>query len=165
MRKAFGTTVHQYRCRASSARAGPRRHRAGRRLRLGDRCHRHVVARRQPGPARLGEGRSAVSAPGVTPADGTDPAPCSEYWGQKTARRRPVGYVNSAVPFEQCSFQPSQLRKAYGITGSGLTGKGASIAIVDAFGSSTMESDANRFATAHGDKAFTPGQYTEDVTP
>lgn len=58
---------------------------------------------------------------------------------------------------------PSQIRKAYGITSTGLTGKGATIAIVDAYGSSTMEADANQYATNHGDKAFKKGQYTEVV--
>ncbi|WP_042386798.1 S53 family peptidase [Streptacidiphilus melanogenes] len=92
-------------------------------------------------------------------------ATCSDYWGQKKATGAPAGYVKGAVPFDQCSFVPSQLRKAYGITATGLTGKGARVAIVDAYGSPTMQADANTFATAHGDKAFRKGQYTEDVTP
>ncbi|WP_133260161.1 S53 family peptidase [Streptacidiphilus pinicola] len=92
-------------------------------------------------------------------------ATCSDYWGQKKATGAPTGYVKGAVPFDQCSFVPSQLRKAYGITATGLTGKGATVAIVDAYASSSMLADANHFATAHGDKAFRKGQYTEVVTP
>ncbi|MFC1409951.1 protease pro-enzyme activation domain-containing protein [Streptacidiphilus sp. N1-12] len=91
-------------------------------------------------------------------------ATCSDYWGQKAAKGAPYGYV-AKTSFDQCSFYPSQLRKAYGITASGLTGKGATVAIIDAFGSSTMEADANQYSTNHGDKAFKPGQYSEIVTP
>ena len=86
-------------------------------------------------------------------------ATCSDYWGQKTVSGAPKGYT-AKTSFDQCSFAPAQLRKAYGVTASGLTGKGARVAIVDAYGSSTMLADANRFATAHGDKSFGKGQYT-----
>jgi subtilase family serine protease len=91
-------------------------------------------------------------------------ATCSDYWGQKTVSGAPQGYT-AKTSFDQCSFTPAQLRKAYGVTASGLTGKGARVAIVDAYGSSTMLADANRFATAHGDSAFRKGQYTEVVDP
>ncbi|MEZ0091671.1 subtilase family serine protease [Streptacidiphilus sp. EB129] len=91
-------------------------------------------------------------------------ATCSDYWGQKTATGAPRGYTDKST-FDECSFQPSQLRQAYGITKSGLTGKGATVAIVDAYASSTMLADANKFSTSHGDKAFRAGQYTEVVTP
>ena len=89
---------------------------------------------------------------------------CSTSWDQKKAVGAPYGYTPSTY-YDECSFQPSQLRQAYGINQSGLTGKGATIAIVDAYGSSTMLADANKFATNHGDKAFRKGQYTEYVTP
>jgi len=69
------------------------------------------------------------------------------------------------VPFDECSLYPSQIRKAYGITASGLTGKGATIAIVDAYGSSTMLADANQYSVNHGDKPFKGGQYSEIVDP
>jgi subtilase family serine protease len=109
---------------------------------------------------------TAAKGAGVTPGDATLPtvATCSNYWGEKTATGAPRGYTNTSI-FDQCSFYPSQLRKAYGITASGLTGKGATVAIIDAYGSSTMEADANQYATNHGDKAFKPGQYSEVITP
>ena len=91
-------------------------------------------------------------------------ATCSSYWGQKTVSGAPKGYTANNT-FDQCSLTPSQLRKAYGVTASHLTGKGATVAIVDAYGSSTMLADANRFAVNHGDKAFRKGQYSEVVTP
>ena len=91
-------------------------------------------------------------------------ATCSSYWGQKTVSGAPKGYTATNT-FDQCSLTPAQLRKAYGVTASGLTGKGATVAIVDAYGSSTMLADANRFAVNHGDKAFRKGQYSEVLTP
>ncbi len=91
-------------------------------------------------------------------------ATCSAYWGQKKVTGAPKGYTAS-TDFDPCSYSPAQLRKAYGVTASGLTGKGATVAIVDAYGSSTMLADADKFATNHGDKAFRKGQYSEVVTP
>ncbi len=100
------------------------------------------------------------------PADGLPTkATCSDYWGQKIATGAPAGYTKHAVPFDQCSFDPAQLRKAYGISSSGLTGKGATVAIVDAYGSSTMRADADQYALNHGDKPFRSGQYTEVMDP
>ena len=89
-------------------------------------------------------------------------ATCSDYWGQKTATGAPAGY-SKVTSFDQCSLYPSQERKAYGIDASHLTGKGATVAIVDAYASSTMLADANQYAVNHGDKPFKAGQYSEVV--
>ncbi|WP_333770309.1 S53 family peptidase [Streptomyces sp. IBSBF 2435] len=172
--KAFGTGIHQYR--------------VGGKL-------RHAPARDITVPASVSSailGVNGLSSPGANVAkpdsirvdsgsdvvtrsqqgaqaqpDGTLPttATCSDYWGQKSTTAGPAGYSKGPTPFDQCSFHPSQLRKAYGITASGLTGKGATVAIVDAYGSSTMLADANRYAVNHGDMPFRSGQYTEHVDP
>lgn len=110
-----------------------------------------------------GGSSSATIAKGGTSATGV-PEPCSTYWGQYTATGFPVGYTPTA-PTAPCSYYPSQLRNAYGVTKTGLTGQGATIAIVDAYGSPTMLADANQYSTNHGDAPFRPGQYTEYVTP
>ncbi|MFG2818941.1 protease pro-enzyme activation domain-containing protein [Kitasatospora sp. NPDC048365] len=90
---------------------------------------------------------------------------CSEDgYGSKTAKGAPEGYEKNE-PFAPCSYVPSQLRKAYGVTDAKVSGKGARIAIIDAYGLPTMEQDAGHFATLHGDRPFAPGQYTEYVTP
>jgi subtilase family serine protease len=91
-------------------------------------------------------------------------ATCSSYYGQNTATGIPPGYTR-VEPYSQCDLTPPQLRKAYGVSASGLTGKGATVAIVDAYGSSTMLADANQYSTNHGDRPFRPGQYRELVTP
>jgi subtilase family serine protease len=97
----------------------------------------------------------------------SDPS-CSAYYGQKTPPSGlppvPAGYSNPTT-LAQCSFVPSEYRQAYGVAKTGLTGKGATIAIVNWYGSSTMEADANQYAVNHGDKPFAPGQYSEVSTP
>lgn len=100
-------------------------------------------------------------------SDAGTPSPtnaCSTYWGQYTATGVPAGYT-ATTPTDPCGYYPAQLRKAYGISATGLTGRGATIAIVDAYDSTSMLADANQYATNHGDKAFRTGQYTEYVTP
>jgi subtilase family serine protease len=96
-----------------------------------------------------------------------DPS-CSDYYGQKTAPSSapavPAGYTTPST-LAQCSMVPSQLRNAYGVTQTGLTGKGATIAIVNWYGSPTMEADANQYSVNHGDKPFAPGQYSEVNDP
>ncbi|UWE07420.1 S53 family peptidase [Actinacidiphila bryophytorum] len=170
--KAFGTAIHQYRV------GGQLRHAPARDVTvpasvssaiLGVNGLSSAATRATPDSIRVDDASGVVTkGPKGVQADkskGTLPttATCSDYWGQKTTTAGPAGYSKGATPFDQCSFYPSQLRKAYGITASGLTGKGATIAIVDAYGSSTMLADANQYAVNHGDKAFRSGQYTEHV--
>ncbi|MBW8802797.1 MAG: S8/S53 family peptidase [Catenulisporales bacterium] len=101
------------------------------------------------------------------PVQNNDPS-CSDYYGQKqvpaSAPAVPAGFTTPAT-LAQCSLVPSEMRDAYGVSKSGLTGKGATIAIVNWYGSSTMEADANKFATNHGDKPFAKGQYSEVSDP
>ncbi|HEY3868744.1 MAG TPA: S53 family peptidase [Actinocrinis sp.] len=103
---------------------------------------------------------------GSAPAT-SDPS-CSAYYGQKLPPAGvpavPAGYSDPST-LAQCSLVPNQLRQAYGVTQTGLTGKGATIAIVNWYGSSTMEADANQYAVNHGEKTFAPGQYSEVSTP
>ena len=89
---------------------------------------------------------------------------CSPTWGAVTTHGFPPGY-NDPEPLDVCGYTPAQLRAAYGVTASGLTGKGVTVAVIDAYGSPTMLADANRFSREHGDQPFAPGQYRETVTP
>ncbi|WP_405584549.1 protease pro-enzyme activation domain-containing protein [Streptomyces sp. NBC_01190] len=159
--KAFGAGIHQYRV------AGKLRHAPTR-----DVVVPAAVSSAILGVTGLTSAGANVVKPDSVKVSGGAPAAglpteatCSDYWGQKIATGAPAGYTKAPSPFDQCSFYPSKLRKAYGITASGLTGKGATVAIVDAYGSSTMLADANQYATGHGDKAFRPGQYREVVDP
>ena len=89
--------------------------------------------------------------------------PCSSYYGQKTATNKPSAY-GTKQSWNVCGYTQAQIRSAYGVTASGMTGKGQTVAVVDAYASPTMPADANEFAKVTGDKAFRPGQY-EQIVP
>jgi subtilase family serine protease len=86
--------------------------------------------------------------------------PCSTYYGQKTATNKPKAY-GKHQPWNNCGYTPSQIRGAYGVTASGMTGKGQTVAIVDAYASPTIKADANQFATVVGDQPFAAGQFKQ----
>jgi subtilase family serine protease len=86
--------------------------------------------------------------------------PCEQYYGQKIADDKPTAY-GKHQPRALCGYKPAQLRGAYGSTASGLTGKGATVAIVDAYAAPKMEQVSNTFAKKYGSPAFAKGQYRE----
>jgi subtilase family serine protease len=86
--------------------------------------------------------------------------PCAKYFGEKIANDKPTAY-GKHQPRATCGYLPKQLRGAYGSTASGLTGKGATVAIVDAYAAPKMEQVSNQFSTKYGDKPFAKGQYRE----
>jgi subtilase family serine protease len=72
--------------------------------------------------------------------------PCGAYYNQKITTVTPAfgnGYPAKA-PYTPCGYKPPQYRSAYGIT-SANTGKGITVAIIDAYGSATIASDATRY--------------------
>ncbi len=72
--------------------------------------------------------------------------PCGNYYSQAETKVKPPfgnGYPKT-VPDVVCGYTPPQYRSAYGV-GIGNTGKGARVAIIDAYGSSTIASDATRY--------------------
>lgn len=120
-----------------------------------------------PRPADLPEHPDVVHSRGATTTPRSRAAlpPCAPSWGAVNADPGlPRGY-SSPEPIDVCGYVPGQLRTAYGVDASGLNGSGVTVAVVDAYGSSTMLTDANRFAQAHGDRAFAGNQYQETVTP
>ncbi len=85
--------------------------------------------------------------------------PCSRTFGERAAEDLPRVY--GRIPaWEDCGHTPAQLRKAYGVDHDAGTGAGVTIAIVDAYDGATIRADADRYAAAHGDAPFRPGQYT-----
>jgi subtilase family serine protease len=92
---------------------------------------------------------------------------CAKYFGQLSATKVadsgaaiPTAY-GKAQPWTVCGYTPAQIRGAYGVATSGKSGKGVTVAVVDAYASPTMAKDANLYAKATGDKPFRPGQYTQ----
>jgi subtilase family serine protease len=90
--------------------------------------------------------------------------PCSTYWGQETPTDLPDAY-GSSNPWPVCGYTPNQLRDAYGVAATGLTGHGVTVAVVDAYGSFTMPSDANTLDVDNDFPPFGAKQYTQLVTP
>lgn len=81
------------------------------------------------------------------PAGFRNPQPCAAYWGQKTDTADSASlyapYTNAA--YDICGYKPGQLRSAYGLAGSHNTGRGVTVAIVDAYDSPTLETDAQHY--------------------
>jgi subtilase family serine protease len=107
------------------------------------------VTARSPLPALPPPGPTSWRAP-----------PCSAYYGQKTATGKPTA-AGRHQPWLLCGYTPRQLRGAYGVTASGMTGRGQTVAVVDPYHSPTMPADANRYAALTGDPPFLPGQYRQ----
>ncbi|ACU69793.1 Peptidase S53 propeptide [Catenulispora acidiphila DSM 44928] len=115
-------------------------------------------------PADVPEHPDVVHSTGATPQARAALPSCSPTWGALTADPTlPAGYT-TPEPIDVCGYVPSQLRTAYGVAASGLNGSGVTVAVIDAYGSPTMLTDANRFAQAHGDQPFAGNQYQETVT-
>ena len=90
--------------------------------------------------------------------------PCSQYYGQLTAWTLPK-FEGKKLFWNICGYTPTQLRGAYGVDTSTWAGAGATVAITDAYDAPTMLSDANTYATRHGDQPFADGQYEDHSVP
>ena len=86
--------------------------------------------------------------------------PCSDYFGQKMATKYPKAY-GKTQPFAVCGYQPLQLQGAYGLSGSGFTGKGITVAVIDEGKLPTMAKDLKQWNTNRNFQQFKKGQYTE----
>ncbi|CCH76713.1 putative subtilase family serine protease,secreted [Nostocoides japonicum T1-X7] len=73
--------------------------------------------------------------------------PCSAYYGQKKA---PVPQIlKDPLTYAPCGYRPGQIRGAYGLDASqsqGVDGRGVTVAIVDAYASKWIYSDAATYA-------------------
>src|SRR5579875_1989969 len=80
-----------------------------------------------------------------------NPQPCSAYWGQKIdTSDSPKLYAPYAhpLPYDICGYKPAQLRGAYQLAGRvarGNDGSGVTLAIVDAYDSPTLLTDAQKY--------------------
>ncbi len=104
--------------------------------------------------------------------------PCSTYYGEKLAAAFPQ-ILQTPLTYVPCGYKPDQLRGAYGETGTahqgnpiaqGYDGRGVTVAIVDAYASPTIVSDATTWAKrndpTHPIKSYsitqsTPPTYTD----
>jgi subtilase family serine protease len=114
------------------------------------------------------------------PAGFRNATPCSAYYGQELASTLPAfgGGFPNPLPYAVCGYKPAQLQGAYNLSGpisQGLDGSGVTVAIVDAFVSPTLYSDAVEYAqknqgtTSHGyhgsggSQQWQPGQFKEMI--
>lgn len=110
-----------------------------------------------------------TTGPGARPSASPPPAfvnagPCSTYWGQKIATGYPEAFGRH-WPFKICAYTPSQIRSAYSVAGSRLTGAGVTVGIVDAYDDPTIVSDVNTYSRLNGLPQLTSGQFTDQSPP
>ena len=104
------------------------------------------------------------------PAGFRNPQPCSSFWGQKTdAIDNPSLYAPFESPqaYDICGYKPAQLRAGYGITTSNKqNGSGVTLAIVDAYDSPTLLSDAQTYFRINDpNHALNSSQFTNISPP
>jgi subtilase family serine protease len=99
---------------------------------------------------------------GPPPAGFRNARPCSRSYGTILAGDLPR-FKGKHRDFAVCGYTPRQFRGAYGVSATGLTGRGVSIGIVDAFAAGTILKDANTYASRHGDKPFAKGQFSQSL--
>jgi subtilase family serine protease len=113
---------------------------------------------------------AATSSPAtVPPPDGFRNAPpCGAYYGQKIDTSDPA-YNGRHLPYAPCGYKPAQLRSAYGIAGAvdkGVSGRGQTVAIIDAFAAPTLYADAAEYATRNDPgNPLRVSQFSEHVFP
>ncbi|MEY9967315.1 subtilase family serine protease [Streptacidiphilus sp. MAP12-16] len=115
----------------------------------------------RPDAARPAGGRAETSGrrdllPGPALAY-VNSGPFSDYFGSSPASAYPPAY-GQVQPFALRGYTGTQLRRAYGAAGTGLTGAGVTVAVVDAYDSPTLGADTTAYASAHGDAPYRKGQ-------
>jgi subtilase family serine protease len=96
--------------------------------------------------------------------------PCSTYYGQELATTLPAfgdGFPDP-LPYAVCGYKPAQLQGAYNLTGAiahGNDGSGVTVAIIDAYVSPTLYSDAVEYARKNQSPSqqWRPGQYKQMI--
>jgi subtilase family serine protease len=97
-------------------------------------------------PAAKRAGKEIPQPPGFRNAP-----PCSTYYGEQNDTTDPPygeGFPNP-LPYAVCGYVPAQFQGAYGLTpqiAGGIDGKGVTVAVVDAYASPTLLSDAQEYA-------------------
>ncbi len=89
---------------------------------------------------------------------------CSSYWGDHTATVSPAPAPFAAsMPYLNCGYTPTQMQQAYGANQTSNDGTGITVAIVDAYASPTIVSDANTYFKAHGLPALTANNFSQNI--
>jgi len=78
--------------------------------------------------------------------------PSSSYWGQSLATQAPGANGQSHLPNVVQGYTPQQLQGAYGRAAAikrGLNGSGQTVAVIDAYSSPTLTTDADTWSADH----------------
>jgi subtilase family serine protease len=108
----------------------------------------------------------ADTLPGPPPGARYGVQPCSAYYGQKIATDKPSAY-GKKQPYTVCGYGPQQYQSAYGesaLLKAGVTGKGTTVAITDAYAAPTIYQDAQKYSQVHHQPGFSKGQFSQ-ITP
>ncbi len=105
------------------------------------------------------------------PAAFRNPQPCAAYFGQKidtTDNASLYAPFTHPQPYDICGYKPAQLEGAYGLASSiaaGNNGHGVSIAIVDAYDSPTLLSDAQHYFSLNDASIPLPKSQFTNIKP
>ncbi len=156
-RRAFGVTEHSYRMSGTTY---------------------HAPAGTVTAPAAVGadvvgvtglDDRPSLAQPADPPPLNPPSAnlrakPCSLSFGQNPATNQPKLYGQTGS-WVDCGLTPRDIRTAYGLDPNPTAGAGVTVAITDAYASSTILPDVATYTAAHGTPSFTPGQFTQNLPP
>lgn len=161
--KTFGTTVHTYSYLGKTVRANATA------LTL-PATTPAAVSSAIAGVLGIDQGSTlkapADTLPGPPPGARYGVQPCSAYYGQKVATAQPPAY-GKHQPYVVCGYVPQQYQSAYGETAllrAGVTGRGVTVAITDAYAAPTILADAQQYNRVHHQPEFAPGQFSQ-ITP
>ncbi|HWC35269.1 MAG TPA: S53 family peptidase [Mycobacteriales bacterium] len=90
--------------------------------------------------------------------------PCSRYYGQRMATKLPR-FHGARQPYAVCGYTMRQVRSAYGVNRVRSTGRGATVAVVDAFASPTIGADVDTWSHRMRLPRLAGGQLTQHVLP
>ena len=114
-------------------------------------------------PANVRSANAGPPTEGPAAAAFVNAAPCSTYFGQKTATTLPKAYgIHARV--RGVRLHPVAAARGVRHVRRGRQGpdrQGVTVAIVDAYASPTILSDANTYAVKNGEQAFAPGQFQQ----
>jgi subtilase family serine protease len=130
------------------------------------RAGRRPSAAGAPAPQALSPSEVLPPPPGFVNAP-----PCSTSWMQIRDAIDPpfAGGFPSPLPYVLCGYTPEQLQRAYGLSpaiGAGEDGSGVTVAIVDAYASPTLFTDAREYSARNQPGAvLQSGQFEENLSP
>jgi subtilase family serine protease len=128
--------------------------------------HHSVVMGALVAPKAAAASTTPVTPP---PVAAGNPSPfCNTEYGASAIVAKlstPADVYGAAIPWLDCGYTPAQIRGAYGLSKVNYTGKGVTVAIVDAFASPTLQADANRYAANHNLPALKLGVNFSQIIP